>query len=122
MIDELRSTKEGLTGASLSSCPIPKTNIPSKNCIFTKRYFSMQNLPIGEQNFAKIRELDMLYVDKTEQICQLLKGGSYNFISRPRRFGKSLTLSTIQCIFEGKRSFSRTYGSKTTGIGRKSIQ
>jgi hypothetical protein len=63
----------------------------------------MQNLPIGEQNFAKIRELDMLYVDKTEHICKLLKGGSYNFISRPRRFGKSLTLSTIQCIFEGKK-------------------
>ncbi len=55
MIDEVR--RRGLTRASLSSCPIPKTNIPSKNRIFDKRYFSMQNLPIGEQNFEVIRHV-----------------------------------------------------------------
>jgi hypothetical protein len=63
----------------------------------------MKQLPVGEQNFAKIRNLDLLYVDKTEQIWHLLKGSSYNFLSRPRRFGKSLTLSTIQHIFEGRK-------------------
>jgi Predicted AAA-ATPase/PD-(D/E)XK nuclease superfamily len=67
----------------------------------------MKQLPIGEQNFAKIRSLDMLYVDKTKQIHDLLKGGRYNLLTKPRRFGKSLTLSTIQHIFEGRKELFR---------------
>ncbi len=63
----------------------------------------MQQLPVGEQNFELIRNSNMLYVDKTEQIHKLLSGGRYNFLSRPRRFGKSLTLSTIKNLFEGKK-------------------
>lgn len=63
----------------------------------------MQKLPIGEQNFANLRQLDMLYVDKTESIYKLLQGSRYNFLSRPRRFGKSLTLSTIRNIFQGEK-------------------
>jgi hypothetical protein len=63
----------------------------------------MKRLPVGEQNFGVIRSLEMLYVDKTEQIYGILSGSRYNFLSRPRRFGKSLTLSTIQCIYEGKK-------------------
>lgn len=63
----------------------------------------MQQLPIGEQNFANLRQLNMLYVDKTEIIHQLLQGSRYNFLSRPRRFGKSLTLSTIRNIFQGEK-------------------
>jgi hypothetical protein len=63
----------------------------------------MQQLPIGEQNFANLRQLNMLYVDKTEIIHQLLEGSRYNFLSRPRRFGKSLTLSTIRNIFQGEK-------------------
>ncbi len=63
----------------------------------------MKQLPTGVQSFELIRSTDMLYVDKTKEIGQLLKGSNYNFLSRPRRFGKSLTLSTIQCIFEGKK-------------------
>jgi hypothetical protein len=63
----------------------------------------MQQLPIGEQNFANLRQLKMLYVDKTESIYQLLQGSRYNFLSRPRRFGKSLTLSTIRSIFQGEK-------------------
>jgi hypothetical protein len=82
----------------------PSSHNPTKKpYLWPKLNFSMKQLPIGEQNFAKIRALDMLYVDKTQHIWQLLKGGNYNFLSRPRRFGKSLTLSTIQCIFEGKK-------------------
>jgi Predicted AAA-ATPase/PD-(D/E)XK nuclease superfamily len=64
----------------------------------------LQKLPIGEQSFQKIRENKMLYVDKTEQIHRLLTGASYSFLSRPRRFGKSLTLSTIHEIFNGNKS------------------
>jgi hypothetical protein len=63
----------------------------------------MQILPIGIQTFEKIREVNMLYVDKTRQIHHLITSGFYYSLSRPRRFGKSLTLSTIKCIYEGKK-------------------
>ena len=59
--------------------------------------------PIGIQNFEKIRKDGYLYVDKTALIYQLVKTGSYYFLSRPRRFGKSLLLSTLQAYFEGKK-------------------
>jgi len=61
----------------------------------------VKKLPIGMQTFEKIREGDFLYADKTKQIHQLITSGNYFFISRPRRFGKSLTLSTIKEIFSG---------------------
>ena len=60
-------------------------------------------LPIGIQDFEKIRTNNLLYVDKTQTIHALLFKAGYYFLSRPRRFGKSLTLSTIRAIFEGKR-------------------
>ena len=60
-----------------------------------------QKLPIGIQSFREIRENQFLYVDKTETIFQLITEGKYYFLSRPRRFGKSLTLSTIKEIFQG---------------------
>ena len=63
----------------------------------------MKKLPIGLQDFGKLREGDYLYIDKTEQIHQLLTGGGYYFLSRPRRFGKSLTLNTIKEIFRGRK-------------------
>ncbi|MDE5887022.1 MAG: ATP-binding protein [Muribaculaceae bacterium] len=60
--------------------------------------------PIGEQDFKKIREEGFLYVDKTRFIETVLRSGSrYYFLARPRRFGKSLFLSTLQYFFEGKR-------------------
>lgn len=63
----------------------------------------MQPLPIGIQTFRKIREEDFLYVDKTSQIYRLIeKSGAY-FLSRPRRFGKSLTLSVMDEIFSGNK-------------------
>ena len=64
----------------------------------------MKKLPIGIQTFSKIREEDYLYVDKTEQIHRLITSGAYYFLSRPRRFGKSLTLSTIREIYEGNKA------------------
>lgn len=59
--------------------------------------------PIGLQNFEGLRNDGYLYVDKTALIMQLVNQGCYYFLSRPRRFGKSLLLSTIQAYFEGKR-------------------
>ena len=62
-----------------------------------------RKLPIGIQDFEKIRKENCLYIDKTDRLEQLVKEGSYYFLSRPRRFGKSLLLSTLKAYFEGKR-------------------
>jgi len=63
-----------------------------------------RRLPIGIQDFAKIREGGYSYVDKTARIHQLISGsGSAFFLSRPRRFGKSLLCSTLGAVFEGRR-------------------
>ncbi|MBQ1773655.1 MAG: AAA family ATPase, partial [Prevotella sp.] len=59
--------------------------------------------PIGIQSFEKIRRDGYVYVDKTALVYQLVTRGSYYFLSRPRRFGKSLLISTLQAYFEGKR-------------------
>ena len=59
--------------------------------------------PIGIQNFEKIREDGFVYVDKTSQIYDLVHTGSYYFLSRPRRFGKSLLVSTLEAYFSGKK-------------------
>lgn len=65
----------------------------------------MENVkyPIGIQNFEKMISGGYLYVDKTSYIRDLVDNGSIYFLSRPRRFGKSLVLSTLQAFFEGKR-------------------
>ena len=63
----------------------------------------MKNLPIGIQDFREIIEGGYLYIDKTESIHKLLTGGKYYSLSRPRRFGKSLTLSTIKEICLGNQ-------------------
>ena len=59
--------------------------------------------PIGIQNFEKIRKGGYFYIDKTALVYQLVKTGSYYFLSRPRRFGKSLLISTLEAYFQGKR-------------------
>ena len=62
--------------------------------------------PIGIQTFEEIRKLDNLYIDKTEYIYRMTHtDGKYFFLSRPRRFGKSLLVSTFQSYFEGKKEF-----------------
>ena len=64
----------------------------------------MKNLTSSVYSFEKLRTEDYLYVDKTEFIWNLINpaGESY-FLSRPRRFGKSLTISTLKAVFEGKK-------------------
>ena len=59
--------------------------------------------PIGIQNFEKLRKEGFLYVDKTELVYRLVKTGTYYFLSRPRRFGKSLLVSTLEAYFQGKK-------------------
>ena len=59
--------------------------------------------PIGIQSFSHLREDGYVYVDKTELIHRLVKNGKIYFLSRPRRFGKSLLVSTLKCYFEGKK-------------------
>lgn len=63
----------------------------------------MQKLPIGIQSFEGLRTDDFAYVDKTKLIYDLIHNGKYIFLSRPRRFGKSLLLSTLKAYFQGKK-------------------
>ena len=59
--------------------------------------------PIGIQNFEKLRRDGYFYVDKTEMLYRMVTDGQYYFLSRPRRFGKSLLISTLEAYFEGKK-------------------
>lgn len=64
----------------------------------------MKHLPIGIQTFSKLIKGNYLYVDKTKTIYNIFsQGGQYYFISRPRRFGKSLLVSTLKEIFSGNK-------------------
>ncbi|RME19007.1 MAG: hypothetical protein D6799_02105, partial [Bacteroidetes bacterium] len=63
----------------------------------------MKKLPIGIQSFEEIITDNYIYVDKTPFIYQLISEGKYYFLSRPRRFGKSLMIDTLKCLFEGKK-------------------
>lgn len=63
----------------------------------------LKKVPIGIQTFHKIINGDYLYIDKTKEILNLIDSGDYLFISRPRRFGKSLLISTLKEIFQGKK-------------------
>ena len=61
-------------------------------------------LPVGIQSFEKIREEGYLYVDKTDIIWQLAnRNKTYNYLSRPRRFGKSILVDTLEAYFMGKK-------------------
>lgn len=63
----------------------------------------IQKYPVGIQDFEKIRVENFLYVDKTEFVYNLANIGGYYFLSRPRRFGKSLLISTLESLFLGKK-------------------
>jgi hypothetical protein len=59
--------------------------------------------PIGIQSFSEIRRLNAIYVDKTDLVYELTHSSKYVFLSRPRRFGKTLLASTLQFYFEGRK-------------------
>ncbi|WP_186441006.1 AAA family ATPase, partial [Desulfamplus magnetovallimortis] len=65
---------------------------------------NLPTLPTGNSSFENIRRNGDIYVDKTRHICQMIRDGKYFFLSRPRRFGKSLMVSTLKCLFEGKEN------------------
>ena len=63
----------------------------------------MKQYPIGIQDFASIVQDDFVYVDKTALVYQLAKVKGVYFLSRPRRFGKSLLVSTLKYYFQGRK-------------------
>jgi len=64
----------------------------------------MKKLPIGRQHFAGIIQEGLLYVDKTQEISNMIAEGNLYFLSRPRRFGKSLLIATLEEIFKGNQA------------------
>lgn len=76
-----------------------------------------QKYPIGIETFSGIIEEGYTYIDKTEVIYRLIQSGKYFFLSRPRRFGKSLMLSTMEAYFEGRKNlFSGLWLGKQEGV------
>jgi hypothetical protein len=70
----------------------------------------LQKLPLGIQSFEDIRKNNYLYVDKTKYIYNLIDNGKIYFLSRPRRFGKSLLVHTFKELFEGNNKlFENTF-------------
>ena len=64
----------------------------------------MKKYPIGIQDFRELISGGYIYIDKTRQIFELIEAGKYYFLSRPRRFGKSLLVSTLKYLFQGERA------------------
>lgn len=72
--------------------------------------------PVGMQSFPEIIEGGYVYVDKTALIYKMIAQGKYYFLSRPRRFGKSLLISTIEAFFSGRRDLFK--GLAIDGLAR----
>ena len=62
-------------------------------------------LPLGLQDFSSIIENNLLYIDKTNIILEILNDSKYLFFSRPRRFGKSLVCSALKYLYQGRKRF-----------------
>ena len=71
--------------------------------VIKKESVKLQNFPLGTADFETIRNKNKLYIDKTKQIYDLIQTSKSCFISRPRRFGKSLIISTLENLFKGKK-------------------
>ncbi|MDR2399051.1 MAG: AAA family ATPase, partial [Endomicrobium sp.] len=70
----------------------------------------MKKLPIGIQSFKELRENEYVYIDKTRYVWELIDRGKFYFLSRPRRFGKSLIVGTFEELFKGnKKIFEGLY-------------
>jgi hypothetical protein len=69
-----------------------------------------RKLPIGVQDFAKLRLGGNVYVDKTEYLWNLIQTDAPYFLARPRRFGKSLFASTLKYYFEGRKDLFESKG------------
>jgi len=75
----------------------------SEESCYTNRMNLTRKLPVGVQSFKDLRKKNFLYVDKTEYLFQLVNSSKVYFLSRPRRFGKSLFLSTLAAYFLGQK-------------------
>lgn len=65
--------------------------------------YTQRRMPEGIQSFEELRKGNYVYVDKTDLVWQLANGSKFNYLSRPRRFGKSLLVDTLRCYFEGRK-------------------
>ena len=74
---------------------------------------TMRKLPIGIQDFEKLRKGNNIYVDQTQFVYQLAQTGCTYFLGRPRRFGKSLFASTLKAYFEGKKELFEGFKKKS---------
>ena len=81
-----------------------------------------KKLPIGVQDFSEFKKNNYVYVDKTEQVFRLVTYGQYYFLSRPRRFGKSLLISTFKELFLGLVMFLKAHGFMINGIGVRGVR
>ncbi|MBF0200026.1 MAG: ATP-binding protein [Desulfamplus sp.] len=77
--------------------------------------YHLPTLSIGRSSFEVIRNNGDLYVDKTRHIFNMINEGDYYFLSRPRRFGKSLMVSTLKCLFEGREELFEGLWIKENG-------
>ena len=91
----------------LNKCKSIKRVCPIKTHLFSKSLLALKLYPLGIQTFSEIRKRDMLYIDKTEYVYRMASSGKFFFLSRPRRFGKSLLVSTLKSYFEGKKELFR---------------
>ena len=84
----------------------------------------MKKLPIGIQTFSKLRDPleNYAYVDKTEVFLKLVTSGGYYFLSRPRRFGKSVMLSTLDELFSANKELFKGLYIEDKGIGLSAIR
>ena len=74
--------------------------------------------PVGIQDFKTVRENDYFYADKSALLYKLVKGGQFYFLSRPRRFGKSLLISMMECYFQGERNLFRLVSEVPAGFSK----
>ena len=81
-----------------------------------------RRLPIGMQTFREVRGRDCYYVDKTAYIQRLLDEGKHYFLSRPRRFGKSLFLDTLKEVLEGNEALFSPFAATPTPIWTTSLR
>jgi hypothetical protein len=81
----------------------------------------VKKLPIGIQTFQNLIEEGYAYVDKTRFVAGIADQNKYYFLSRPRRFGKSLLLSTLRSAFEGRQELFQGLFCTTIGTGRGRI-
>lgn len=77
----------------------------------------MKKLPLGSQTFSDFKEENYIYVDKTKEIYKMINSGKKFFLSRPRRFGKSLLVSTLEELLKDLKIYLKDFTSMTNGTG-----